>query len=67
VDGGKVQPTVKEEDLRNLVCECVQERTLVTNTLASAVQGKTALQKGIYQSVPQFIDDSSRVETLLEG
>jgi hypothetical protein len=61
------QPTVKQEDLHSLVRECVQESALVTNTPASAVHGKFAVQKGIYQSVAQFIDDSSRVETLLEG
>lgn len=61
------QPTVKQEDLRSLVRECVQESTLITNTPASAVHGKSAFQKGIYQSIAQFIDDSSRVETLLEG
>jgi hypothetical protein len=53
------QPTVKQEDLRELVCECVQESALVTNTPASAVHGKSAVQKGIYQSIAQFIDDSS--------
>jgi hypothetical protein len=61
------QPTVKQEDLCSLVRECVQESALVTNTPASAVHQKSAIQKGIYQSIAQFIDDSSQVETLLEG
>ena len=61
------QPTVNQEDLREMVRECVQESALVTNTPASAVHGKSAFQKGIYQSIAQFIDDSSQVETLLEG
>jgi FKBP-type peptidyl-prolyl cis-trans isomerase (trigger factor) len=42
------QPTVKQEDLRSLVRDCVHESTLVTNTPASAVHGKSAVQKGIY-------------------
>jgi hypothetical protein len=42
------RPTVKQEDLHSLVCECVQESALVTNTPASAVHRKSAVQKGIY-------------------
>ena len=41
------QPTVNQEDLREMVRECVQESSaLVTNTPASAVHGKSAFQKG---------------------
>jgi hypothetical protein len=56
------------DELRKLVRECLADRSLVTNTPASAIHcaPSSDLSKGIYATVEELNADLKRAETLID-
>jgi hypothetical protein len=58
---------VTVEEVRAMVKECLADRSIVTTTPASAVHGGTFLSKGFYPTVQAMMDDTIRLNALVDA